>query len=73
MRACVRACVCVSWKCTSKGTTSRLNYYDSVKNIDFIHVYVCEATHFPTDAMFAQRDRLICVIDRSRCATDGFA
>ena len=42
------------------------------KNIDFIHV--CEARNFPTDAMFTQHDRSwICVIDRSRCATDGSA
>ena len=26
---------------------------------------------FPTDAMFTQPDRQICVIDRSRCTTDG--
>ena len=42
----------ISWKCTSKGTTCKLNQYDSVKNIAFIHVYFCEASSFPTDAMF---------------------
>ena len=29
--------------CTSKGITCKLNSYDSVKNIAFIHVYFCEA------------------------------
>ena len=35
------------------------------KNIDFIHVYFCEARKSPTDAMVTQHDRWICVIDRS--------
>ena len=41
------------------------------KNNYFIHVYFCEARNFQTDAMFTQHDRWICLIDRSRCATDG--
>ena len=33
----------MSRKRTSKGTTCKSNRYDSVQNIDFIHVYVGEA------------------------------
>ena len=43
------------------------------KYIDLLHVYFCEARNFPTDAMFTQRDRWICVIDRSHCTIDGSA
>ena len=41
------------------------------KKYRIIHVYFCGARNFPTDTMFTQRDRWICVIYRSRCATDG--
>ena len=36
--------------CTSKGTTCKLlNYYDSVTNVDFLHVYICRAMDSATE------------------------
>ena len=43
------------------------------KQIAFIHVCFCDASNFPTDAMFMQRVRWVCVINRSRCETDESA
>ena len=47
----------ISLKCTSKGATCKLNQYDSVKRIAFIHVYFCEARNSTRPACLRLENR----------------